>query len=451
MDHTVSSKKMSSPAKENGAIGVCIKSVRVRKLFGYFNYDIPNKSSGSNFDRLLILYGENGAGKTNLLKLVFHLLSTRNDRGHRNFLLQNKFGSVEVELSNGMHVGATRRAPEVTGPYRLYIKRGRRSLIDFNFTEPSYEPHSSKFNQLQKYLEILSSFPLSLYFLSDNRNLISDAWDISPERKPGGFSEELQQITVAELMARTKAVEKKDEVDESVDRFIGYVVRRTLEGASTGEANTHVLYEQLITGLASQARDEKQKAPIPSLLGELAMLTERSVKFAGFGLMKPLSVSKIAKAFRNAPDARRAVMANILIPYIEGVRARLDALQELYDMITAFVGALNALYKNKSVEFSINAGMVIVARDGTIIPPKFLSSGERQLLLLLCNVILARYTSSVFIIDEPELSLNIKWQRRLIGLLLDCTNGGKVQFVVATHSIELLTTHQENVVDLVEI
>jgi predicted ATPase len=54
----------------------------------------------------------------------------------------------------------------------------------------------------------------------------------------------------------------------------------------------------------------------------------------------------------------------------------------------------------------------------------------------------------VFIIDEPELSLNVKWQRRLVQSLLDCTEGASVQFLMASHSMELLARHRSHVVPL---
>ena len=51
-------------------------------------------------------------------------------------------------------------------------------------------------------------------------------------------------------------------------------------------------------------------------------------------------------------------------------------------------------------------------------------------------------------IDEPELSLNIKWQRKLLSELLFFIGDSKVQYLFATHSIELLTQHKENVIKL---
>jgi ABC-type glutathione transport system ATPase component len=51
-------------------------------------------------------------------------------------------------------------------------------------------------------------------------------------------------------------------------------------------------------------------------------------------------------------------------------------------------------------------------------------------------------------IDEPEISLNIKWQRQLVQSLLEITNDASIQFILASHSIELLAQHRDCVVNL---
>jgi ABC-type molybdenum transport system ATPase subunit/photorepair protein PhrA len=93
-------------------------------------------------------------------------------------------------------------------------------------------------------------------------------------------------------------------------------------------------------------------------------------------------------------------------------------------------------------------GIAVVASNGVPLEPESLSSGEKQLLLLFCNTLIARPNSTIFLIDEPELSLNIKWQRRLIGALAATAGSRQVQFVLATHSFEVLAPHAENVLAL---
>ncbi len=77
-----------------------------------------------------------------------------------------------------------------------------------------------------------------------------------------------------------------------------------------------------------------------------------------------------------------------------------------------------------------------------------LSSGEKHLLTLLCNAMATRDVASLFIIDEPELSLNITWQRSLVDALLECIEGSRGQFLMASHSTELFAQHRRAVVRL---
>jgi ABC-type Na+ transport system ATPase subunit NatA len=61
-----------------------IRRIHVERLFGYLTYTLPNeKQKASDFDRLMILYGDNGSGKTTILTLVFCLLSPVLGRGEK--------------------------------------------------------------------------------------------------------------------------------------------------------------------------------------------------------------------------------------------------------------------------------------------------------------------------------------------------------------------------------
>ncbi|MBN3927049.1 AAA family ATPase [Nostoc sp. NMS4] len=107
--------------------------------------------------------------------------------------------------------------------------------------------------------------------------------------------------------------------------------------------------------------------------------------------------------------------------------------------------------QDKYIRLHVRDGLKIFTQEGKELSPETLSSGEKQLLLLFCNTLTARDKATIFIIDEPEISLNIKWQRQLIHALLELTKGSQVQFILATHSIELLSRYNNNVVKLVKM
>lgn len=77
-----------------------------------------------------------------------------------------------------------------------------------------------------------------------------------------------------------------------------------------------------------------------------------------------------------------------------------------------------------------------------------LSAGEKQLVALFVYTQLATGDDSVIIIDEPELSLHVSWQRQLLTSLMSAKPN--VQFIVSTHSPFIISSHRNNVILLDE-
>lgn len=69
---------------------------------------------------------------------------------------------------------------------------------------------------------------------------------------------------------------------------------------------------------------------------------------------------------------------------------------------------------------------------GETLLPYQLSSGEKQMLVILLTVLLEDQQPTVLFMDEPEVSLHIDWQNRLIDLILQLNPN--VQIILATHA-----------------
>lgn len=91
------------------------------------------------------------------------------------------------------------------------------------------------------------------------------------------------------------------------------------------------------------------------------------------------------------------------------------------------------LAEGKVVTFS-DQSIDIKTVAGADIGVSSLSSGEKHVLRLLVETILAGESS--IIIDEPELSLHIDWQKRLVDMIR--TLSPKAQLILATHSPEVM-------------
>ncbi len=65
-----------------------------------------------------------------------------------------------------------------------------------------------------------------------------------------------------------------------------------------------------------------------------------------------------------------------------------------------------------------------------------LSSGEKQLLVILLTVLVQDNKPAILLMDEPEISLHIEWQRKLIKYVRELNPN--VQLIIATHSPDII-------------
>ena len=75
---------------------------------------------------------------------------------------------------------------------------------------------------------------------------------------------------------------------------------------------------------------------------------------------------------------------------------------------------------------------ILFNQYGEQIQPYMLSSGEKQLLVIMLTALVQEGRHCVMLMDEPEISLHIEWQQRLITLIR--TLNPNTQIILCTHS-----------------
>ncbi|MCD5982766.1 AAA family ATPase [Pseudomonas sp. CDFA 610] len=108
---------------------------------------------------------------------------------------------------------------------------------------------------------------------------------------------------------------------------------------------------------------------------------------------------------------------------------------------------INLFFKSTNRKMIWNNNRICLElADGTIIDWYNFSKGEKTLLSLFLMVYLYRDTS-VFLMDEPESSLHVEWQRMLFPALMKMAPNS--QFIIATHSPFLvMNTDSEQVINM---
>lgn len=111
----------------------------------------------------------------------------------------------------------------------------------------------------------------------------------------------------------------------------------------------------------------------------------------------------------------------------------LKAAIKIQERIDKFFEVINMLFASTDKKIDIDEKNRVVFRKGKItMEMDRLSAGEKQILLLLFTLFLMEDKPTVLLLDEPEISLHIEWQDRLISLMQDLNPN--CQIILTTHS-----------------
>lgn len=443
-------QQRSRPTPTPPDAGRRIVRVEVDKLFGYYDYTIPAPSDEAPLGDVVILYGDNGSGKTTLLKLIFHLLSAANNRGHRSSLYEIPFQRLLVVLNDGSNIGAL-RTKGITGELLLYVQTGS-TEIRGTYTKSKNPDKAGGFKSPafeKEFITALESLKLTLYHLADDRQLTSDSL---PEASDAQEQLQLQFYYQHIVEARAGDIRLLPPPRHHLVRTLNvaheWIRSQMIRAANVGSETANSIYLNIAKSLSAKAPVQSHPEKADRVLEILSDLQIRGSAFARFGFTPSLDVDQMREQLASVRDERREVMATIFEPYLNGLVARLESLSNIQRATEKLVDGLTTFFANKRVEFDVDNGFRFSGPDGAPIQPEWLSSGEGHLVRLFCCTLVSRDRPSLFLVDEPELSLNIKWQRTLIRALTDLAAGSWNQFIFATHSMEILSQHRGRVVEL---
>ena len=103
---------------------------------------------------------------------------------------------------------------------------------------------------------------------------------------------------------------------------------------------------------------------------------------------------------------------------------------------TRFQDLIDNLFQETGKKIIRKSNEIQFEQDGDILTPYQLSSGEKQMLVILLTVLVQDNQHCTLFMDEPEISLHVEWQQRLISLIR-CLNPN-VQIILTTHSPALI-------------
>jgi predicted ATPase len=114
-----------------------------------------------------------------------------------------------------------------------------------------------------------------------------------------------------------------------------------------------------------------------------------------------------------------------------------EAIKILRKPQNRFLEIMDTLFQETGKKINRAKNEITFLLDDEIeITPYQLSSGEKQILVILLTTLIQDNQASILFLDEPEISLHVEWQKKLIGYIRELNPN--VQVIIATHSPALI-------------
>lgn len=407
------------------------------------------KASAAFAEDVNIIIGKNGTGKTTFMNVLQSVLSVDPEG-----LFDAAFESVRISLSDGTRTRTVRvekvereDAPFPFAKYQISTKTFSLPLYISDDNRPMPVLHRRRsFEAAQRIRSELEKL-VSIASLNVHRSIYENDLD-SRERHPRKFISPvdarlgllLAKLTQYQLELSDQARQIASDLQRKVLVSLLYTTsdKRNLRSYSTAfdedveRANLMVAYRQLgITGADVTRKINEHVSSIASAVKTWNKVISRKASAEEMKTLKiDLSAMEALKSTKDVVDL--------------SLDASLES-KKLFEPTDLFRRTVSEFIPEKSFDFS--AGKFVVTNPD--ISVFRLSSGEKQLLILLIESLLQKNEPCIFLADEPELSLHISWQEKIIGAVR--TLNRNAQIVVATHSPEVAGEYPDSLIDMEDI
>lgn len=434
-----------------------LRKFTVKRLYGEYDYVIP-----FNLERhVTAIIAPNGSGKTLCLRLTNALFQ------QDWFFFENTvYDEIEFEFSDATVISISKAqrsldlADEDIEP-RISVK-----LVRPNAVSKEWSPSGRKLEAGM----IDRFFP---YFRRIGPTLWLD------KRTNETFNQrDILSLYGQEIMSGSK-VFPGYKTDETISDFLSGINCKLIETQRLivfGDADEQYPYrEGKKTRFAISQKAEGLKRIIANEMNKYAALSQSLDRSFPRRALTSQSVSSIdiEEALASLDEKRKQLMkvgildsdddhavgslgsisqalTGVLSVYIDDNNKKLGALNELYERVRLFKELIDARFGKKDVKISKNKG-IDVFYGGQEVPIERLSSGEQHQLVLFFDLLFEVPSNSLILIDEPEISLHVAWQKKFIADLLKIIELNKFDVVLATHSPQLIGRWVDLVVELGDV
>lgn len=415
-----------------------LHSIKVKKLFGRFDYELQLKQEG-----ITIITGPNGYGKSTLLKIIDSIANGRID-----YFIQIDFKSIELNANNKKLI--IKKEGNRLKINDIEIKYGNKNRVDFEtYINESY------------FLEYLDEY--SVYNKRNNRIMSYDELFLDYITK----NEEmyLQKNIREELKNQLQALKKYEKEMGSVRLISSQRLYIKKGNWPEGDSILNVI-DQLPSNLKEKIKQVSSE--YASVANKLDGTYTKRLLVEKTGIRDADEYTELwSTANKKFEKLKKYQLVDLEIidterynsEYSTALKIYFDDLSEKYAVfeplvikLDLFTEIINQRFLFKKIVISKEAGFKILDTDtNKEIKLKYLSSGEQQEIVLFYDLIFKTKSDLLLLIDEPEISLHVLWQKMFLNDLLKVVKSETINAIVATHSPQIIGGHRDMQIELGEL
>ena len=200
---------------------------------------------------------------------------------------------------------------------------------------------------------------------------------------------------------------------------------------------------ELSLGKRLMGKEIQTFSDIQELKKENKMLEDRRNELRRVGLFEGIPDYTVI------PDTIDDLTKAVLSVNIQDMKNKITIFDDLYNKLNLFIDILNnRRFSYKKISIDSKRGFVFIDINGKELYGADLSSGEQHEIVMLYELLFKVKENSLVLIDEPEISLHIIWQKNFLDDLAEIVKIRNFDILIATHSPSIINGNWDITVEL---